>query len=45
VKGKEWGLKKLIRRELMLDEENGIMKDEKIKIFCEVRVVEDSVKI
>ena len=37
VQGKDWGFKKFIRRDFLLDEANGLLPDDKLTIFCEVR--------
>jgi hypothetical protein len=37
VQGKDWGFKKFIRRYFLLDEANGLLPDDKLTIFCEVR--------
>eukprot|EP00096_Caligus_rogercresseyi_P004875 TRINITY_DN1947_c0_g1_i1.p1 TRINITY_DN1947_c0_g1~~TRINITY_DN1947_c0_g1_i1.p1 ORF type:complete len:379 (+),score=136.90 TRINITY_DN1947_c0_g1_i1:159-1295(+) len=45
VQGKDWGFKKFIRRDFLLDESNGLLPDDKLTLFCEVSVVADSVNI
>jgi len=45
VQGKDWGFKKFIRRDFLLDEANGLLPDDKLTLFCEVSVVADSVNI
>ena len=45
VQGKDWGFKKFIRRDFLLDEQNGLLPDDKLTLFCEVSVVADSVNI
>uniref|UniRef100_A0A4W4ETJ2 SPOPL protein n=1 Tax=Electrophorus electricus TaxID=8005 RepID=A0A4W4ETJ2_ELEEL len=45
VQGKDWGFKKFIRRDFLLDEVNGLLPDDKLTLFCEVSVVQDSVNI
>lgn len=45
VQGKDWGFKKFIRRDFLLDEANGLLPEDKLTIFCEVSVVADSVNI
>lgn len=37
VQGKDWGFKKFIRRDFLLDEANGLLPEDKLTIFCEVR--------
>lgn len=37
VQGKDWGFKKFIRRDFLLDEANGLLPDDKLTLFCEVR--------
>lgn len=39
VQGKDWGFKKFIRRDFLMDEANGLLPDDKLTIFCEVRIV------
>ena len=36
VQGKDWGFKKFIRRDFLMDEANGLLSDDKLTIFCEV---------
>jgi len=36
VQGKDWGFKKFIRRDFLMDEANGLLPDDKLTIFCEV---------
>lgn len=38
VQGKDWGFKKFIRRDFLLDEANGLLPEDKLTIFCEVSV-------
>lgn len=38
VQGKDWGFKKFIRRDFLLDEANGLLPEDKLTIFCEVIV-------
>jgi len=45
MQGKDWGFKKFIRRDFLLDEANGLLPDDKLTLFCEVSVVADSVNI
>ncbi|KAK6183633.1 speckle-type POZ protein [Patella vulgata] len=45
VQGKDWGFKKFIRRDFLMDEANGLLPDDKLTIFCEVSVVGDTVNI
>ena len=37
VQGKDWGFKKFIRRDFLMEESNGLLPDDKLTIFCEVR--------
>jgi len=37
VQGKDWGFKKFIRRDFLMDETNGLLPDDKLTLFCEVR--------
>lgn len=39
VQGKDWGFKKFIRRDFLLDEANGLLPDDKLTLFCEVSVI------
>lgn len=43
VQGKDWGFKKFIRRDFLLDEANGLLPEDKLTIFCEVSVASDFV--
>ncbi len=45
VQGKDWGFKKFIRRDFLLDESNGLLPDDRLTIFCEVSVVADTVNV
>ncbi|XP_065200076.1 speckle-type POZ protein B-like [Planococcus citri] len=45
VQGKDWGFKKFIRRDFLLDESNGLLPDDKLTIFCEVSVLADCVNV
>ncbi|KAK2161622.1 hypothetical protein LSH36_113g04013 [Paralvinella palmiformis] len=45
VQGKDWGFKKFIRRDFLMDEANGLLPDDKLTIFCEVSVVGETVNI
>ena len=36
VQGKDWGFKKFIRRDFLLDEINGLLPDDTLTLFCEV---------
>uniref|UniRef100_A0A0N5CB85 Protein roadkill n=1 Tax=Strongyloides papillosus TaxID=174720 RepID=A0A0N5CB85_STREA len=45
VKGKDWGFKKFIRRDFLLEESNGLLPDDKLTIFCEISVVCETVNI
>jgi len=45
ILGKDWGFKKFIRRDFLIDEANGLLPDDKLTLFCEVSVVADSVNI
>ena len=38
VQGKDWGFKKFIRRDFLLDETNGLLPDDKLTLYCEVRM-------
>lgn len=39
VQGKDWGFKKFIRRDFLLDEANGLLPDDKLTLFCEVHCI------
>ncbi|CAK6448901.1 unnamed protein product [Pipistrellus nathusii] len=43
VQGKDWGFKKFIRRDVLLDEDNSLLTEDKLALFCEVNVVQDSI--
>jgi len=43
VQGKDWGFKKFIRRDFLMDESNGLLPDDQLSLFCEVSVVADCV--
>lgn len=45
VQSKDWGFKKFIRRDYLLDENNGLLPDDRLSIFCEVSIVTDAVNI
>lgn len=45
VQGKDWGFKKFIRRDFLLDESNGLLIDDKLTLYCEVSVVSDTINI
>uniref|UniRef100_A0A8R1HQ34 Speckle-type POZ protein n=1 Tax=Caenorhabditis japonica TaxID=281687 RepID=A0A8R1HQ34_CAEJA len=45
VQGKDWGFKKFIRRDFLLDEVNGLLPDDRLSIFCEVSVVAETVNV
>ena len=38
VQGKDWGFKKFIRRDFLLDESNGLLPEDKLTIMCRVRL-------
>ena len=42
TQGKDWGFKKFIRRDFLLDETNGLLPDDKLTLYSEVSVVADS---
>ena len=37
MRGKDWGFKKFIRRDFLFDETNGLLPEDKLTIYCEVR--------
>ena len=45
VQGKDWGFKKFIRRDFLLDEANGLLTDDKLTLYSEISVVAESVNI
>ncbi|XP_058509562.1 speckle-type POZ protein isoform X2 [Solea solea] len=45
IQGKDWGFKKFIRRDFLLDEANGLLPNDKLTLLCEVSVVQDSVNV
>ena len=38
--GKDWGFKKFIRRDFLMEEANGLLQEDKLTLFCEVSVVQ-----
>jgi len=38
VQGKDWGFKKFIRRDFLMDEANGLLPNDTLTLFCEVRI-------
>jgi len=40
--GKDWGFKKFIRRDFLMEEANGLLQEDKLTLFCEVSVVQVS---
>lgn len=40
VMGKDWGFKKFIRRDFLMEEANGLLQEDKLTLFCEVSVVQ-----
>lgn len=36
VQGKDWGFKKFIRRDFLMDEINGLLPNDTLTLFCEV---------
>lgn len=42
VAGKDWGFKKFVKRDLLLDETSGLLPDDKLTIYCEVNVVTEA---
>ncbi|XP_069473491.1 speckle-type POZ protein-like [Ambystoma mexicanum] len=45
VAGKDWGFKKFIRQDILSDDANGLLPDDKLTLYCEVRMILDSVNI
>lgn len=42
VAGKDWGFKKFVKRDMLLDETSGLLPDDKLTIYCEVNVVTEA---
>lgn len=42
VAGKDWGFKKFVKRDMLLDETSGLLPDDKLTIYCEVNVVSEA---
>lgn len=42
IAGKDWGFKKFVKRDLLLDENSGLLPDDKLTIYCEVNVVTEN---
>ncbi|XP_063089716.1 speckle-type POZ protein-like [Cavia porcellus] len=40
--GTEWGFRKFILRDFLLDATNGLLPDDKLTLFCEVKVTKDT---
>ena len=40
-----WGWSQFIQRDFLLDESNGLLPDDTLKLFCEVSVVADTASI
>ena len=36
VQGKDWGFKKFIRRDVLMDEASGLLPNDRLTIVCEV---------
>ncbi|KAM3865565.1 speckle-type POZ protein-like A isoform 1-T1 [Diretmus argenteus] len=45
VQDEDWGFKKFVRRDFLLDEANGLLPDDKLTLFCEISIVQDTVNI
>merc|ERR1712168_951918 len=41
VQGKDWGFKKFIRRDSLMTDNNGLLPDDTLTVFCEVSVVQE----
>nr|XP_044996372.1 speckle-type POZ protein-like [Jaculus jaculus] len=41
VQGKDWGFRKFIHRDVLLDEANGLIPNDRLTLFCEVNMVQD----
>ncbi|VDD76258.1 unnamed protein product [Mesocestoides corti] len=39
VQGKDWGFKKFIRRDVLMDESSGLLPNDRLTIVCEISVV------
>ena len=42
MEGEEWGFKKFILRDFLLDEANGLLSDDNLTLFCEVTLMPSS---
>ncbi|VUZ41516.1 unnamed protein product [Hymenolepis diminuta] len=42
VQGKDWGFKKFIRRDVLMDEASGLLPSDRLTIVCEISVVGDT---
>nr|CDS24579.1 protein roadkill [Echinococcus granulosus] len=42
VQGKDWGFKKFIRRDVLMDETSGLLPNDRLTIVCEISVVGDT---
>ncbi|VDO05884.1 unnamed protein product [Rodentolepis nana] len=42
VQGKDWGFKKFIRRDVLMDEASGLLPNDRLTIVCEISVVGDT---
>ncbi len=45
VEGRDWGFKKFIRRDYILDETSGLLQDDKLTFVCEISVVAEPINI
>lgn len=45
MKGKDWGFKKFIRRDFLFEESNGLLPDDKLTIYCEVRMRDEGLML
>jgi hypothetical protein len=45
VQGEDLGWKKFIRRDFLLDEQNGLLSDDRLTIFCQVSAIADTVNL
>ncbi|EDV20616.1 uncharacterized protein TRIADDRAFT_50945 [Trichoplax adhaerens] len=45
VQGKDWGFKKFVRRDMLMDTSYGLLIDDHLTLFCEINVVSDPVTL
>lgn len=40
MQGKDWGFKKFIRRDVLMDEASGLLPNDRLTIVCEVSLMQ-----